>query len=190
MIEKEKVVTCIYSMYVTDENGKESLIEQATSERPLIYCHGEGMMLPKFEEHMTGLNKGDKFDFVIACNDAYGEYDERGVIKLEKQIFFNGDGEFDKEHVFIGNIIPMRTADGQIVNAQVVEIGENEVTIDLNHPYAGEDLHFVGEVTDLRDADPKELEAIRNPHKCGGCKGNCGDCGSDCGSGCGGCGKE
>ena len=185
MIQNEKVVTCIYKMYIADEKGQESLIEEATKERPLIYCHGEGMMLPKFEEHMAGLNVGDKFDFVIACADAYGDYDERGVIKLDKKMFFNGDGEFDKEHVFVGNIIPMRTVDGQIVNAQVAEVSEKEVTIDLNHPYAGEDLHFVGEVIDLRDADPKELEAIRNPHKCGGCHGNCNDCESDCGSHCG-----
>lgn len=129
--------------------------------------------------------KGDTFDFVIACADAYGEYDERGVVKLEKKMFYNGDGEFDTEHLFVGNIIPMRTMDGQIVNAQVAEISKNEVTIDLNHPYAGEDLHFVGQVIDLRDADPKELEAIRNPHKCGGCHGNCGDCESDCGNHCG-----
>ena len=190
MIENEKVVTCIYKMYVTDENGKELLIEEATGERPLIYCHGEKMMLPKFEANMAGLNKGDKFDFVIACADAYGEYDERGVVKLDKKVFYNGDGEFDTEHVFIGNIIPMRTADGQIVNAQVTEIGDKEVTIDLNHPYAGEDLHFVGEVIDLRDADPKELEAIRHPHKCGGCHGNCGDCESDCGKGESECGSD
>ena len=109
---------------------------------------------------------------------------------LDKKVFFNGDGEFDTEHVFIGNIIPMRTADGQIVNAQVTEIGDKEVTIDLNHPYAGEDLHFVGEVIDLRDADPKELEAIRHPHKCGGCHGNCGDCESDCGKGESECGSD
>ena len=184
VVENEKVVTCIYKMYIAEEKG-EALIEEATKERPLIYCHGEGMMLPKFEEHMAGLKVGDTFDFVIACADAYGDYDERGVMKLEKKMFFNGDGEFDTEHVFVGNIIPMRTVDGQIVNAQVIEVGDNDVTIDLNHPYAGEDLHFVGEVIDLRDADPKELEAIRNPHKCGGCHGNCNDCESDCGSHCG-----
>ena len=65
-------------------------------------------MLPKFEEHMAGLNVGDTFDFVIACADAYGDYDERGVMKLDKKMFFNGDGEFDKEHVFVGNIVPRR----------------------------------------------------------------------------------
>ena len=115
---------------------------------------------------MAGLNVGDKFDFVIACADAYGDYDERGVMKLDKKMFFNGDGEFDKEHVFVGNIIPMRTVDGQIVNAQVAEVSEKEVTIDLNHPYAGEDLHFVGEVIDLRDADPKELKDVNLSYEC------------------------
>ena len=195
MIENEKVVTCIYKMYVTDENGKELLIEEATCERPLIYCHGEKMMLPKFEANMAGLNKGDKFDFVIACADAYGEYDERGVVKLDKKVFFNGDGEFDEERVYVGAIVPMNTVDGQIVKAQVCEVTDDQVTIDLNHPYAGEDLHFHVQILAIRDVTEGELKAIRNPHHCGKCHGDCGDCDSGCGGnhcgqdGCGSCEK-
>ena len=190
VVENQMVVTCVYDMFVKGENGQEELMEQATIKRPLIYCHGEGMMLPKFEEAMAGLEKGSKFDFRIACADAYGDYDESGVLTLDKKMFYNGDGEFDSDRVYVGAIVPMTTVDGQIVNAQVAEIGFKTVTIDLNHPLAGEDLHFVGEITDLRKAEAKELEAIRHPHKCGGCHGNCGDCGSECGESCGdGCGK-
>ena len=187
VVANEMVVTCVYDMFVNGENGQEELMEQATRQRPLVYCHGEGMMLPKFEEAMLGLEEGAKFDFVIKKEDAYGDYDEAGVLELDKKMFYNGDDEFDSEHVYVGGIVPMRTSDGQIVNAQIAEIGEKTVTIDLNHPYAGEDLHFVGEIVNIRPAEAKELEAIRNPHKCGGCHGNCGDCESDCNSGCGGC---
>jgi len=184
VVENQKVVTCTYNMFITTD-GKEELIEQATAKRPLIYCHGEHMMLPKFEEALAGKSVGDTFDFVIKKEDAYGEYDEAGLIELDKKIFYNGDNEFDSERVYEGAIVPMTTQDGQIVNAQISLIGDKTVTIDLNHPYAGEDLHFVGEILDIRDADPKELEAIRNPHKCGGCHGNCSSCDSDCGSDCG-----
>ena len=184
VVKKEMVVTCVYDMFINGENGQEELMEQATVKRPLIYCHGEGMMLPKFEEALAGLEKGAKFDFVIKKEDAYGDYDETGVLELDKKMFYNGDDEFDSERVYEGAIVPMRTNDGQIVNAQIAEIGEKTVTIDLNHPFAGEDLHFVGEIIDIRPADPKELEAIRNPHRCGGCHGNCSDCNSGCGSDC------
>ena len=181
MVTKEQVVTCIYDMYLSENGEQEELIEQATAQSPLIYCHGEGMMLPKFEEALAGLEVGSKFDFRIMHQDAYGDYDEAGRIELDKHIFYNGDNEFDSERVYPGAIVPMTTSDGQIVNAQIEEVKDKTVIIDLNHPYAGADMHFVGEIVDIRPADPKELEAIRNPHKCGGCHGNCGDCSKDCG---------
>ena len=66
-----------------------------------------------------------------------------GVLTLDKKMFYNGDGEFDSERVYVGAIVPMNTADGQVINAQIAEITADNVTIDLNHPLAGENLHFV-----------------------------------------------
>ena len=51
-IEAKKVVTLEYDLYVDGENGKEELMEKATAEAPLVYCHGEGMTLPAFEQQM------------------------------------------------------------------------------------------------------------------------------------------
>ena len=191
IVENEKVVTATYEMFVDGENGQEELMERATTDHPLVYCHGLGMMLPKFEEALAGKQKGDKFDFRIDHTDAYGEYDEEGVLDLDKKMFFNGDGEFDSERVYVGAIVPMNTVDGQVVNAQILEISKDKVIIDLNHPLAGENLHFVGEIIDLRDVTPAELDALRHPHKCGGCHGSCnsscGDSCDSCGGGCGGC---
>lgn len=182
-IENQKVVTLIYDLFVDGEEGKgEELMERATKEHPLTYCQGEHMMLEKFEESLIGKEEGEKFDFRIGYQDAYGDYDEQGLMELDKRMFFNGDGEFDSERVYVGNIIPMNTVDGQIVNAQVVEITHDKVTIDLNHPLAGENLHFVGTVIEVRDVTPAELEAIRHPHHCGKCHGKChGEEGEDCG---------
>ena len=199
-IENLKVVKATYELYIKDENGTEELMEKATSEAPLVWCHGEGMMLPAFEAAMEGKTVGDHFDFVLAAKDAYGEYLQEGLMELPKTMFFNGDGEFDEERVYVGAIVPMNTVDGQIVKAQVCEITDDHVTIDLNHPYAGEDLHFTGEILDIRDVTEGELKAIRHPkHGCGGCGGghcgqdSCENCGDRSGSGaehsCGGCGK-
>lgn len=179
-IENQKVVKAIYEMYVDGEEGKEEMLEKATIKTPLVYCQGEGMMLPKFEEALAGLEEGDKFDFRIACEDAYGDRDEAGLMELDKHMFYNVDGEFDSDRVYVGNIIPMKTSDGQIINAQVVKVSPVKVTIDLNHPLAGENLHFIGEIVEVRDADPTELEAIRH-HGCGGCHGHCdGNCDGGC----------
>lgn len=187
MIQTNKVVKLSYELYVSgEEAGKEELMERMTAETPLVYCHGNGMMLQKFEDNLEGLHAGDDFDFVIPKEDAYGEYDEAGVLELDKKLFCI-DGVFDNERVQVGAIVPMNTTDGQIVKAQVIEITDYKVTIDLNHPYAGEDLHFIGKILELRDASEAELQAIHH-RGCGGCSG-CG--GGDCSEGscesCGGC---
>ena len=141
-IENLKVVKATYELYINGEDGQEELMEKATEEAPLVWCHGEGMMLPAFEAAMKGKEAGETFDFVLKAADAYGEYLPEGLMELPKKMFFNGDGEFDAERVYVGAIVPMNTTDGQIVKAQVCEITDDKVTIDLNHPYAGEDLHF------------------------------------------------
>ena len=189
-IENQKVVSATYELYIADENGKEEKVEQATQEAPLVWCHGEGMMLPAFEAAMNGKQVGDSFDFVLKPQDAYGEYYPEGVQELPKKMFFNGDGEFDEERVFVGSVVPMNTVDGQVVKALVCEVNDDTVTIDLNHPYAGEDLHFKGVILDIRDVTEGELKAIRNPRK-GCCGGGCSKSKScdDCGEGCGSCEK-
>ena len=187
-VENQKVVTLQYDLYVDGENGNEELMEKATADAPLVYCHGEGMMLPAFELAMAGLKEGESFDFRIPCAEAYGEYDTDGVLELDKKMFYNCDGEFDSERVYVGAIVPMNTADGQIINAQIAEIAQDKVTIDLNHPLAGENLHFVGKVLNIREVTEGELKALHH-RGCGGCGGHCngGDCGGDCQEGgCGG----
>ena len=171
-VENQKVVTLQYDLYVDGENGNEELMEKATADAPLVYCHGEGMMLPAFELAMAGLEEGESFDFRIPCAEAYGEYDTDGVLELDKKMFYNGDGEFDSERVYVGAIVPMNTADGQIINAQIAEIAQDKVTIDLNHPLAGENLHFVGKVLNIREVTEGELKALHH-RGCGGCGGNC-----------------
>ena len=187
-VENQKVVTLQYDLYVDGENGQEEVMEKATADAPLVYCHGEGMMLPAFERAMEGLAEGEAFDFRIPCEEAYGEYDTDGVLQLDKKMFYNGDGEFDSERVYVGAIVPMNTADGQVINAQIAEITKEHVTIDLNHPLAGENLHFVGKVLNIRQVTEGELKALHH-RGCGGCGGHCGggDCNGDCGEGgCGG----
>ncbi len=187
MVENQKVVKVIYDLYVDgQEGGQEELMERATTEHPLVYIHGENMMLPMFEANLAGKNEGENFDFRIPCNEAYGEYDDEGVLELERAMF-EVDGKLD-ERVFVGNVVQMYANDGQIVNAQVVEITDKIVIIDLNHPLAGENLHFTGTIIEVREATEEELHAIHH-HGCScgcdhehcgdGCEGGCGSCG-DC----------
>ena len=174
MITTKKIVTVTYDLYVGDEK---ELMEQATRQQPLVFCFGIGMMLERFEANLKGKNVGDKFDFTINHTEAYGEYDDENVVDLPKNVF-EIDGKFDSEMIAEGAFVPLMDAAGHRVDASVVKVDESTVTVDLNHPLAGENLHFIGEIIDVRDATEEELIRFLNPGCCGGYS-------SDCGGGCG-----
>ena len=201
-ITANKSVSAEYELYVDGEvEGELELMEKATEQQPLNFVYGVGMMLPKFEENLFGMQVGDKFDFVITSEEAYGEYDDDSVLDLDRSIF-EIDGKLDEEMIFEGNVVPLMDSEGNRVNAQIVTVTDKHVTVDLNHPLAGENLHFKGCVLEVREATEKELEALMGGGGCGsgcGCgDGGCesGSCGCDdeekvgvsgggCGSGCG-----
>ena len=179
---ENKYITVAYQLY-TIENGEKDFTEEAPAEHPFQFISGLGMTLEPFEAQLNGLNAGDKFDFTIPAADAYGEYDEEHVIDLPKEIFFI-EGKFDSERVVEGAVIPLMTNEGQRINGSVVEVKEDVVVMDMNHPLAGCDLNFVGEVVTSRPATNEEItEAVRMMsggcgEGCHGCSG--GDCGGDC----------
>ena len=180
-ITNNAVVNAEYELFVDGENGELELMERATSEQPLNFIYGIGMMLPKFEQNLNGLETGDSFDFTISNEEAYGPYDDEAVIELERAVF-EIDGKLDEEMVFEGNVVPLMDSEGNRLQAQVVSVNDTHVTVDLNHPLAGENLHFKGKVIEVREATEEELNALLGGGGGCGCGGNCGDgCGDDCG---------
>lgn len=185
-IKNGKYVEASYVLTVGEED---EVMESVPKERPLAFIFGNGQMLESFEKNMKGLKPGDSFDFRIPCEEAFGKYEESRVQEVAKEIFFV-NGEFDKEHVLPGRTFQMVNSDGDRFNGSVLEVKDECVIMDFNHPLAGEDLHFAGEVLLVRDATAEEM----NPPHCGGCCSGChdGDCGGShheheggcCGSGC------
>ena len=96
------------------------------------------------------------------------------------------DGKLDEEHIFVDAIIPLQNENGQRFLGKVLEVGDSKVKVDLNHPLAGKDLHFIGSIVESREATNEEIQNMIN-HMNGGCGGNCGDCGGGCGGHDGGC---
>ena len=189
-ISANKYVAVIYDLNVGEGEERE-LMEKATREVPLKFIYGMGMMIPAFEEALMGLEEGEKFDFSITPENAYGEYNEEHVLDLPKSIF-EVDGKFDSEMVKEGNTIPMMDASGQRINGSVLEVKDDVVGMDFNHPLAGETLHFTGEVIDVHEPTAEEIAALTAP--AGGCGCGCDSCGGGCGDhehgdscGCGGC---
>ena len=149
-IEPQHVVSLTYDLYV-DRDGAEVLAESATEEQPLTFLFGAGQMLPKFEENLSTLSTGDAYEFRLSAADAYGEYDEEAVANLPKEMF---QGQEIPE---IGSILPLQDNQGNRFQAQVVSVAEDAVIVDLNHPMAGQELHFKGNILNVRPATPEEL---------------------------------
>lgn len=196
---ENKYITVAYKMYVKEEEDEvEELAEQCEIEHPFQFLSGFGMVIPAFEENIQNVEAGGKIDFVIPCAEAYGEFQDELMFDVPRNIF-EINGKLDTEHIYEGSVVPMQGEDGQRFNATIIEIKDKEVTIDLNHPRAGQDLHFVGTVVTNRPATPEEITQMANMLSgeggcCGGgcshCGGGCGggDCGDGgCGGGCGGC---
>ena len=149
-IQPNSVVALTYDLYTT-ENGEEVFVEKATAEQPLVFLYGVGMMLPKFEENLSGLTQGATYDFHLAAVDAYGEKDANAVAELGADMFQG----MDKPE--IGSILPLQDNQGNQFRAKVVGVSDENVTVDLNHPMAGQDLHFKGQILSVREATEDEL---------------------------------
>ena len=153
IVEKNKVISL---QYVLREQGKPEIVEQTNAENPLVFLYGVGGMIPTFEANLAGLKVGDSFDFNIDSNEAYGEIRADHVVEIPITQFLS-DGKIDSNVVYKGNTLPMRLDNGGIIYGTITNVGIEKVTMDFNHPMAGKDLHFRGEISDIRDATESEI---------------------------------
>ncbi len=175
-----KYVTVAYELYTDNDKGIHELVEKAPIEHPFQFISGLSIALDSFESKILALAEGEAFDFVLKVDEAYGPYEQERVIELPKETFAI-NGRFDKDMVYPGAVLPLVNADGMRFQGLVLELKDNTVIIDLNHPLAGKDLHFKGQVVTMRDATNEEIQALINHEGC--------NCGGDCEGGCeGGCG--
>ncbi|WP_353127969.1 FKBP-type peptidyl-prolyl cis-trans isomerase [Parapedobacter pyrenivorans] len=149
-IAPNSVVTLTYKLH-TIENGERTFVEEAGKDNPLDFLFGVGMMLPKFEEHISGLEAGDTTDFELAAEDAYGEVNEQAIATLPADMF--------KESGIpaVDEILPLQDNQGNQFRGRVTEVSPENVVVDLNHPMAGQNLHFAIEVLSVREATADEL---------------------------------
>ena len=178
-IKANSVVEFSYELEVDGQ-----VVDQCPKERPLDYIHGTGGLLPKLEEHIEGMEPGDRFDVTLTPAEGYGEVDPQRIIDLPKAAF-EVNGEIREDLLVPGNTIPMMNSMGGIIPGVVLEVTADTVKMDLNHQMAGKTLHFKGEVISVREATEKELtEGLHGEfvHSCGcgGCHGHDGGCEGGC----------
>ncbi len=163
-IGKNKVVTLTYTLRVNDDKGE--IIQKVDEKKPFVHLFGVGSLLPAFEENLSGLEVGETFGFPLDSESAYGNPSDEAILELDKKLF-EIDGKIDESIVTVGNMITMEDQDGNPVEGRVLAIKEDIVIMDFNHPLAGENLHFSGEVIDIREATEEET-AHGHVHGVGG----------------------
>ena len=141
-VQNDKVVTLHY--HLTNTEGQ--VIESSRGSEPLTYLHGTGTILSSLEHALTGLEVGATKTVEVAPADAYGEHDATKVETLPR-------GAFERVHnLEVGMLLQAQDPQGQTFTVRVMDIREDTVVIDANHPLAGETLTFEIEVLDIRDA--------------------------------------
>jgi len=155
-IEKNKVVSVTYKLEANPEGSEKKHVETADAQNPLVFLFGSGGLIPAFEDNLSGLAKGDNFSFSINAADAYGEIIPDALVDLPIDIF-KVDGVVDMGMLKKGNMIPMTDKDGNRLDGKVVDVTGESVKMDFNHPLAGHQLHFSGEVIEIREASEEEL---------------------------------
>jgi FKBP-type peptidyl-prolyl cis-trans isomerase SlyD len=156
-IEKNTVVSVTYDLHAGNETETKEFIEAADASNPLTFLFGSGGMIPAFEENLQGLDTGSSFDFQIASELAYGQFDPEAIVELPMDTFMV-DGKVDMDLISIGNTIPMMDDSGNRLTGKVIEVTASEVKMDFNHLLAGKDLHFTGKVIEVRQATAEEID--------------------------------
>ncbi|UZD22388.1 FKBP-type peptidyl-prolyl cis-trans isomerase [Algoriphagus halophytocola] len=159
-ITENTVVGLTYELKVSkDADEIESApfsVEIRDSEDPFYFLFGASDLPPKFEELLAGKSQGEEFSFVLPMADAYGEVDEDLIVNLPKTQFSDENG-FTGEMLKEGNFLPLMDENGYPMQAKILKDLGEEILLDFNHPLVGFDLHFEGNIEEVREATKDEL---------------------------------
>jgi len=145
-ITSGKVVRIDYTL--TDDN--QNTLDSSTGGEPLTYLHGNDQIIFGLEKALNGRKAGDSFSVKIEPTEGYGLRDEARILVVPRDRI-QGVGELT-----VGMQLSSRGDHGP-QSVTITKIEGNDVTIDANHPLAGENLHFDITVRDVRAATPEEI---------------------------------
>ena len=155
-IAHHKAVTVEYTL--SDDAG--AVLDTSKGREPLSYIHGTGGIIPGFEAALEGKSATDHVSFTLAPVDGYGERNDELVFSLPRERFSEVDDLRE------GMQFAVNAPHGGMIMT-VVNVGEQEVTLDGNHPLAGCNLHFDVEVLEVRDASAEEIAESTKETECG-----------------------
>ena len=155
-----QVISMFYEL--KDAKTGEILESNMQNGSQISFLTGRGHIIQKLEDEVSSLKVGETKTIVIEAADACGVYDEKALQTLPKEQFAGIELKEGMELFGQGE-------DGSNVRVTVAKIGEDEVTVDFNHPYAGKDLEFNVQITEVREATEDEIATgvVAQAHACG-----------------------
>lgn len=140
------VVRVHYTGRLTD--GTE--FDSSQGREPLEFQVGSGQIIPGLEKHVEGMEVGQKSTVTVPAEEAYGARDERQVQSVPR------DSLPDDLDLELGSRLTATTREGRQIPLTVIDLDESQVTVDANHPLAGQDLIFDLELVEIVGSEPGE----------------------------------
>ncbi len=141
----------VVAFHYTLTNDEGEVLDSSLERGPLAYLQGAGNIVPGLEAQMAGHVAGDRFTADVAAADGYGDYISE-LVQVVPRASFAGVDELE-----VGMQFQAQTGQGAIA-VVVTAIDGDEVTVDGNHPLAGETLHFAVEIVEVRAASDEEVQ--------------------------------
>ena len=146
-IDEKSVVTFHYTL--TNSNGEE--LDSSAGRDPLKYLHGASNIVPGLEKELEGKSSGDSLKVEVQPDDGYGQVNQQLIQKVPHSAFD------DAPEIKPGMQFQAQGPSGETQHITVKEVTEEEVTVDGNHPLAGQVLHFDVTIEEVREASEEEL---------------------------------
>ena len=144
-VGQDTVVSIEYTL--KDDNG--AILDSSEGGEPLQYLHGRGQIIDGLEKGLDGKMVGESVHVDVSPAEGYGEHDPERMVEVPRDQF-----DFD---VKAGDFVQAQNPDGSVIPFRVAKVGEESVTLDGNHPLAGQSLHFDVKVVDVRPATEEEI---------------------------------
>ena len=134
-----------------DDKGEVLDSSDAEDGEPITYVHGYGMLVPGLEAALVGLEVGAAKDVTVSPEEGFGERDDELVLEIDRSDFP------EPKNVKVGDEVVAESPDGDEVPMRVVEVKDETVVVDANHPLAGVTLRYAVIVKEIAEASEDEI---------------------------------
>src|SRR5690606_19035185 len=142
---------CVVSIHYELTNDAGEVLDTSAGGEPLTYLQGAHNIIPGLENQLVGRKSGDRLDVTVQPEDGYGTHQPQLVQEVPRDAFP------DPDSIELGMRFTAESEQGN-VSVVVTELSDSHITVDGNHPLAGEVLHFAVSVDDVRAATEEELD--------------------------------